>query len=87
MANTKQFFRLKTYTNTKIDVKLLKIYKMLVIDRHHQVVCLYFVPEWQGISSGHRFNDIFDVHIEEGPADWRILVNSILQAEVQILHS
>jgi hypothetical protein len=60
---------------------------MLVIDRDHQVVCLYFMPERQGISSGHRFNDIFDVHIEEGLADWRILFNSILQAEVQILHS
>jgi hypothetical protein len=54
---------------------------MLVIDRDHQVVCLEFVPEWEGTPTGHPFNDIFHVHIEQGRTDRRTLVNSILQVE------
>lgn len=54
---------------------------MLVIDRDHQVVCVEFVPEWEGTSTGHPFNDIFHVHIEQGRTDRRALVNSILQVE------
>ncbi len=54
---------------------------MLVIDRDHQVVCVEFVPEWEGTSTGHPFNDIFHVHIEQGRTDRRTLVNSILQVE------
>jgi hypothetical protein len=39
------------------------------------------VPEWEGTSTGHSFNDIFHVDIEQGRTDRRTLVNSILQVE------
>jgi hypothetical protein len=54
---------------------------MLVIDRDHQVVCVEFVPKWVGTSTGHPFNDIFHVHIEQGRTDRRTLMNTILQVE------
>ncbi len=52
---------------------------MLVIDLDHQVVCVEFVPKWEGTSTGHLFNDIFHVDIEQGWNDRRTLVDSILQ--------
>jgi hypothetical protein len=39
---------------------------MLVIDFYYQLIGVEFVPEWKGTSTGHPFNDIFHVHIEQG---------------------
>jgi hypothetical protein len=39
------------------------------------------VPEWLGTSTGHPFNDIFHVHIDQDWTDRRTVVNSILQVE------
>jgi hypothetical protein len=54
---------------------------MRVIDFYYQLIYLEFVPEWESTSTGHPFNDIFHVHIEQGRTDRRTLVNSILQVE------
>ncbi len=53
-----------------------------MIECDHQVVCVEFVPEWEGTSTGHTFNNNFHVHIEQGRTDRKTLANSILQVEM-----
>ncbi len=57
---------------------------MLVIDFYYQIVYPELVPKWEGTSTGHPFNDIFHVHIEQGRTDWRTLVNSIFRVEALV---
>ncbi len=54
---------------------------MLVIDFYYQLIYLEIVPELEGTSTSHPFNEIFHVHIEQGRTDRRTLANSILQVE------
>jgi hypothetical protein len=45
---------------------------MLVIDFYYQLLCLEFVPEWEGTSTGYPFNDIFHIDIKPVLFRWPV---------------